>query len=195
MNKPIDTPETPVLQKDLTQMSEKDILADQARAIVSSRHLASDEGWQLSEFEYGLILSFNAFSRWMVRCMAASGQKEMGPLDILVLHNINHRGRDKRLSDICFMLNIEDTHLVNYAVKKLIKSGLVEGEKHGKEMFYNTTEEGNTLCETYRQVREECLVSSMKNIGLNQEEIRRIASMMRSLSGIYDQASRAASSL
>jgi predicted MarR family transcription regulator len=169
--------------------------ADHARAIVSSRHLASEQGWQMSEFEYGLILSFNAFNRWMVRCMAASGQKEMSPLDILVLHNINHRSRDKRLSDICFMLNIEDTHLVNYAVKKLLKAGLVVGEKHGKEMFYATSETGAQLCETYRQVREECLLSSMKNIGLNQDEIRKVASMMRSLSGIYDQASRAASSL
>ena len=164
------------------------------RAIVSSRHLASEEGWQLSEFEYALIVSFNAFSRWMVRCMSASGEKEFNPLDILVLHNINHRGRQKRLSDICFMLNIEDSHTVNYAVKKLVKAGLVEGEKHGKEIFYSTTRKGVELCETYRDIREQCLISSMKNMGLDTKEISRVASMVRSLSGIYDQASRAASS-
>lgn len=164
------------------------------RAIVSSHHLASEEGWQLSEFEYALTVSFNAFSRWMVRCMSAAGEKEFNPLDILVLHNINHRGRQKRLADVCFMLNIEDTHTVNYAVKKLVRAGLVEGEKHGKEIFYSTTEAGIALCRTYREIRENCLVSSMKNMGLDAREISRVASMMRSLSGIYDQASRAAAS-
>ena len=33
------------------------------RRIVSSRHLADGEGWELSELEFGLIIAFNAFSR------------------------------------------------------------------------------------------------------------------------------------
>ncbi|MDV4146705.1 transcriptional regulator, partial [Shimia sp. FJ5] len=41
------------------------------RRIVSSRHLAEGEGWEVSEFEFGLIIAYNAFSRWMMRCMAA----------------------------------------------------------------------------------------------------------------------------
>jgi predicted MarR family transcription regulator len=28
---------------------------------------------ELSEFEFGLIVAWNAFSRWAVRCMAAAG--------------------------------------------------------------------------------------------------------------------------
>ena len=105
------------------------------RKIVSSRHLADGEGWEASEFEFGLIIAFNAFSRWMVKCMAATGHTDMGHLEILVLHNVNHRGRDKRLSDICFLLNIDDTHTVNYALRKLSKAGLIESEKRGKEVF------------------------------------------------------------
>ncbi|NQU56828.1 MAG: transcriptional regulator, partial [Rhodospirillales bacterium] len=31
--------------------------------IVSSEHLASEDGWQFSEFEYGMIIAYNAFSR------------------------------------------------------------------------------------------------------------------------------------
>ena len=32
---------------------------------------------ELSEFEYGLIVAGNAFNRWVVRCMAAAGLKEL----------------------------------------------------------------------------------------------------------------------
>ena len=161
------------------------------RKIVSSRHLATTGGWQLSEFEFGLIVAYNGFSRWVNRCMAASGYPTLSTLEILVLHNINHRDRGKRLSDICFMLNIEDAHTVNYAIKKLVKQGLVTGEKSGKEMLYSTTSEGVDLCTKYRDVREQCLIESLSADG---NELSEIAATLRTLSGIYDQAARAASS-
>ena len=48
---------------------------------------------------------------------------DLGVIDILCLHSVNHRGRAKKLADICFKLNVEDTHIVNYALKKLIRPG------------------------------------------------------------------------
>ncbi len=165
------------------------------RRIVSSRHLAEGEGWETSEVEYGLIIAYNAFSRWMARCMSAAGDIEMTPLEILVLHNVNHRSRDKRLTDICFLLNIEDTHTVNYALKKLMKIGVITSEKRGKEVFYRTSDEGERLCAAYRDVRERCLIEGMSKLDLSGDELREIASSLRSLSGQYDQASRAAASL
>ena len=62
-----------------------------SRRIVSSRHLAEGEGWEASELEYGMIIAYNAFTRWMSRCMAAAGNGDLTPLEILVLHNANHR--------------------------------------------------------------------------------------------------------
>ncbi|MDV7339164.1 winged helix DNA-binding protein [Terasakiella sp. A23] len=165
------------------------------RHIVSSEHLASEEGWQLSEFEYGLIISFNAFQRWMTRCMAAVGESDFSPLDVLVLHNVNHRAKDKRLVDICFVLNIEDQHTVNYSLKKLIKAGFVEGDKRGKERFYSTTEEGQRLCTEYRRIRERCLVSASKAFENGGLDLSDVATLLRGLSGLYDQASRTASAL
>lgn len=165
------------------------------RRIVSSRHLAEGEGWELSEFEFGLIVVNNAFSRWMTRCMAAAGQPDLNPLEILILHNVNHRGRDKRLSDICFLLNIEDSHTVNYALRKMLKAGLLASEKRGKEVFYSTSEAGRKLCDAYRAVRRQCLLSGLPASELSGAELREIARKLRALSGHYDQASRAAASL
>ena len=165
------------------------------RRIVSSRHLAEGPGWETSEFEYGLIIAYNGFTRWMQRCMAAVGAPELSPLEILVLHNTNHRDREKRLSDICFLLNIEDSHTVNYALRKLLKMGLLASEKRGKEVFYRTSESGRDLCERYRELREQCLLDTLPDTGIEGEKLREVAATLRALSGLYDQASRAAASL
>lgn len=163
--------------------------------IVSSEHLTSPDSWHLSEFEYGIIIAQHAFSRWMVRCMNAAGHPDFSPLDVLVLHNVNHRKRAKRLVDICFVLHVEDSHTVNYSLKKLIKLGLLNKEKRGKEIFYSTSEEGDKACRTYREVRERCLTSVYRNLDREGSEISEAATLLRLLSGLYDQASRAAASL
>ena len=165
------------------------------RRIVSSRHLAEGDGWEASELEYGMIIAYNAFTRWMSRCMAAAGNADLTPLEILVLHNTNHRAREKRLADICFLLNIEDTHTVNYALRKLLKSGLLESEKRGKEVFYRTTAEGADLCQAYREVRKSCFLDGLSRVDTNGDDLREIAAGLRTMSGQYDQASRAAASL
>ena len=164
--------------------------------IVSSEHLASKKGWQLSELEFGLTVANNAFSRWMVRCMAAVGYPDLAPLDILVLHNVNHRRRAKRVADICFMLNVEDTHTVTYALKKLVKASLVTGERRGKEVFYMTSGVGAEACRKYRDVREQCLIASLRMMDVAEgDAVHDAATLLRALSGLYDQAARAAASL
>lgn len=173
-------------------MDEQDI---PKRRIVSSRHLADGENWEASEIEYGMIIAYNAFSRWMTRCMSAAGNTDLTPLEILVLHNTNHRGRDKRLTDICFLLNIEDTHTVNYALRKLMKMELLISEKRGKEVFYSTSATGAKLCEAYREMRDRCFLDGLSRLDITGEEMREIAASLRALSGQYDQASRAAASL
>ena len=105
------------------------------KRIVSSSHLVSEKAVELSEIEYGLIVASNAFGMWMVKAMSAAlaemeQNADLGVLDILCLHSVNHRGHAKKLADICFRLNVEDSHTVNYALKKLVKVGLEQSEKH-----------------------------------------------------------------
>ena len=161
-----------------------------ASMIVSSRHLAEGEHWEMSEFEYGLIVAYNAFSRWMVRCMAAAGESDLTVLDILVLHNVNHRGREKRLKDICFLLNIEDTHTVNYALHKLLRVMLLTSEKRGKEVFYRTSAKGAALCGHHIELRGACLGTGIGSPADNSAKIQAVATQLRNLSGLYDHVSR-----
>lgn len=161
--------------------------------IVSSSHLVSPRSVELSEFEFGLIVAWNAFARWAVRCMAAAGCPDLTITDVLLLHHISHRARNKKIADICFVLNYEDTHVVAYSLKKLVAAGLASTEKLGKEVFYSPTAEGEAFVQQYREVRETCLVGSL-DTELNAD-IGELARLLRTMSGMYDQAARAATSL
>lgn len=163
--------------------------------IVSSAHLASGKSPALSEFEFGLILVSHAFERWMVRCAAAAGMKDLSALDVLVLHSVNHRGRAKRLADICLVLNVEDTHTVTYAIKKLERLRLVKSGRAGKEKSVAITPSGEQVCLAYHGIREELLVKSLRSLGLDEAVLHDVSQRLRALSGHYDQAARSAASL
>ena len=163
--------------------------------IVSAAHLAEGALPALSELEFALTVLGNGFQRWMVRCMAAAGVPGLLPIDVLILHAVNHRGREKTLSDLCMIFNIEDTHVVAYALKKLKGLGLVQTGRRGKEKTVAVTEKGAAACRRYRDVREKLLVASIKATGLHPEKLSALAETMRSLSGQYDQSARAAASL
>jgi predicted MarR family transcription regulator len=167
--------------------------ARRSAGIVSSSHLVSPRSLELSEFEFGLIVAWNAFSRWAVRCMAAAGYPDLTITDVLLVHHLCHRARNKRLADIAFVLNYEEPHVVAYSLKKLVAAGLAQTEKQGKEVLYRPTDQGEALVAQYREVREECLVKSL-DTELNAD-IGELARLLRTMSGMYDQAARAASSL
>lgn len=166
----------------------------QGPRIVSSLHLVSEKSPELSEFEFGLIIASHAFARWIVRCMAAAGAKDMTPTDVLILHHVNHRDTEKKLADICFALNIEDTHVVSYSLKKSVGMGLVQSTKRGKEVFFAKTQQGRDLCLKYRQVREACLMPGFSGTENENQHLGEVACLLRTLSGRYDQAARAATS-
>src|SRR5512140_3501277 len=163
--------------------------------IVSSAHLVSPRSAEMSEFEFGLIVAGNAFHRWIVHCMSAAGLKDLTPLDVLVLHHVTHRARDKRLADICFIMNVEDTHLINYSLKKLQNAGVVASSKSGKEVTYAATLTGRKYVERYRSIRESCLINALNADDSLNRDIGELARLLRVLSGMYDQAARSAASL
>ncbi len=163
--------------------------------VVSSAHLADSALPPLSEVEFALTMVNHAYQRWMVRCMTAAGGPTMSPLEVLILHLVHHRGRPKTLAEVCLILNIEDTHLANYAIKKLTQAGLLKAGRQGKEKTVVITEAGATLCARYKEVREALLVRAARQLGHDPEDMSRVASLLRALSGSYDQAARGAAAL
>jgi len=172
-----------------------EVKSNQRELIVSSAHLAGGSSPALSELEYGSILFSHAFNRWLVRCMAAAGVPGLSPVEILVIHSVRHRDRPKTLADLCLVLDIEDTHVANYAVKKLEAAGLVKSGKAGKEKTIQVTDKGLDALKRYAEIRERLLVEATKVSGLSQDDLSDIASHLRALSGYYEQAARSAATL
>lgn len=144
----------------------------------------------LSEFEYGLITLMYGFQRWVQSCMEAANVHGLNALDILVLHAVNHRARGKRPAEICMVLNIDDAHLVNYALKKLCAAGLVLVTPQGRERHYETTASGESACLEYRKVRESFLVPSLTWVSGRDGAVPEAAAFLRMMTALYDQAGR-----
>lgn len=163
--------------------------------VVSSAHLANSSIPAMSEMEFGLTMSNHAFHRWMMRCMAAAGQPGLSSMEVLILHLVNHRERPKTLADICLVLNIEDTHIVNYAIKKLAVHKLIVTGRSGKEKTVAISEKGAQACIRYGEVREALLIRAIQQSGFDPADLSRLAALLRALSGSYDQAARAAAAM
>lgn len=169
-------------------------MARASKPIVSSAHLAEGGMPALSELEFSLTLVSASFQRWIVRCAAAAGA-QLTPVEVLVLHTVRHRQRPKRFIDIMLVLHIEDAHIVNYAVRKLEAAELVRSQRSGKEKLIEATDKGIAFCDAYKEVREQLLVESIKESGINEEAISLVAARLRAMSGIYNEAARAAATL
>src|SRR3546814_153318 len=140
-----------------------------------------------------MIVCWNAFTRWLEKGASATDSGDMTFIDVVVLHQLKHRAKNKKVADICFVLNFDDVHVVTYSLKKLVAAGLAIGEKVGKEVLYRTTEAGETAIESYRQIREQCLMSNVDE-SMNAH-LRELANSLGNLSSLYERAARSASSL
>ena len=145
---------------------------------------------KLNELEYALIIMSNAYSHWLLRSTAATGDSQLNLVDIVVLHNLFCYKRPKRVADICFTLNMTDTHTVSYSLRKLIKLKLLESKKVGKDYFYTVTESGTELCLKYFDINHECLSKRYNAVAISQNKLSRLSKFLNDLSSIYDQATR-----
>lgn len=172
-------------------------MADEKQAIVSSAHLADGSTPALSELEFSLTLAATAYHRWIARCAAAAAADgpALAPLEVLILHTVRHRDRAKRIADIGLVLDIEDTHLVTYAIRKLERAGLVATHRAGKDKLVAATDAGRAFCARYRDVRERVLATAIVADGRDGARLSDVADLLRRLSGQYNQAARAAATL
>ena len=84
---------------------------------------------------------------------------------------------------------------MNYSLKKLQGLGVVASRKNGKEVTYAATESGRAHVQRYREIRENCLIDALQADDALNRDIGELARLLRVLSGMYDQAARAAASL
>ena len=149
----------------------------------------------MTQFELALVVVHNAFSQWTIRCGTAVGAGRFSSLDLLVIGFLNAHDQKIRAADISFALKIEDNYTVQYALKKLLAADLVESQRLGKETLFSMTEAGRALYRKYSVVRSNFLLDAMAMLSKNGLDMEGLASLLRAISGIYEQAARNAASL
>lgn len=69
-------------------------------------------------------------------------------------------------------------------------------DRQDEGTLYQTSAAGQDACERYREVRDTCLVRTLTTCStVDRDEIGYAARVLHALSGLYDQAARAATSL
>jgi predicted MarR family transcription regulator len=149
---------------------------------------------ETSEFELALVGLINSFYRWVEHCGRAAGVGDLSSTDLLVLHFIIYRKRPMTVSALGFALSIQETHLVTYSVKKLVRLGMLKGKRVGKEVLFSPTKISEAQYTRYVEVRQMHLIRAIEETHSLGPDMESLAVKLRALSGIYEQAARSLAS-
>jgi predicted MarR family transcription regulator len=147
----------------------------------------------VTEVEYALMRSFEAFGRWQAECLASvSDFSASGPENAL-LHIIRMNDRPKSMRDLAHMANREDIPNMQYSLRKLIKGGLVARSGSGRAgVAYEATEFGRTVTDRYADVRAALLIDAVERVPDLAKRLEDAARTLELMTGIYEQAARTA---
>jgi predicted MarR family transcription regulator len=151
------------------------------------------EGELLSEMELALTVLWNSVHRWMSQRSQAGNTSGLSDLDVFLLHLLVYRNKQLRAIDLAFALSIDDMHLVSYSLKKLQRQELISGSRIGKEVFYLPTATGKQHYFDFLEDRKTFLEPSMQFIS-REHDLKSLNTLLRALSGVYEQAARSAAS-
>jgi len=153
----------------------------------------ASEGERLSELELALTVFWNSVRRWLSQHSKASAVSGLADLDVFLLHLLVYRNKQLRGIDLAFALSIDDMHLVSYSLKKLARLGLITSTRIGKEVFHEPTSIGKQHYLDFLAYRKQYLEPAM-NLIAHDHDLQSLTTLLRALSGVYEQAARSAAS-
>ncbi len=165
--------------------------AKAARSRKDDWHLARTPDEQmLAAFEFSLERLMHAYYRWKGACLAAVTDGNFSGNDTAILNIIRLKDRPKGLSEICRLLNREDTANIQYTLRKLLKAGLIEksGTASRKATVYAVTATGAAVTDAYADLRADLLLALTGSLSDRNESFEAAEQFMNLMSGMYDQA-------
>ncbi len=143
----------------------------------------------LSQLEMSLTVLWNSARRWLSKRSSVNG---LSDLDVFLMHMLAYRNAALRASDLAFALAIDDMHLVSYSLKKLTKLGLTTSAKAGKEVVYRATKAAVEDRNGFLEDRSRYVEPAIEDLIASGLDVRALTKALRTLSGVYEQAARAA---
>ena len=160
-----------------------------------SWHLARTETERrLSDFEFGLERLAQAYYRWKAACLAAVCDVPLTGDDVAVLNVVRMGDEPKRLSEIGQLLNRVDVPNLQYATRKLVRSGLIEteGSSSRKETRYRATVTGHSVTEAYAALRAATLPPMLDALDGWAAKSQTTSIQFDLISSLYAQAAQVA---
>ena len=160
-----------------------------------SWHLARTETERrLSEFEFRLERLAQAYYRWKASCLAAVCDVPLTGDDVAVLNVVRMGDEPKRLSEIGQLLNRVDVPNLQYATRKLVRSGLIEteGSSSRKETRYRATATGRSVTEAYAALRAATLPPMLEALDGWAAKSETTSIQLDLISSLYAQAAQVA---
>ena len=147
----------------------------------------------VTEFEFAVWRFSAAFVRWQGDCMSCATASGLNGQDAAVLHVIRMRDMPKSLSEIARLLNRDDGANIQYSLKKLLTSGLIEkaASASKKQTSYTVSPTGAAVTAAYSEHRRTMLLTMIDQLH-DPQDIAQATRTLDLLIGVYDQASRVA---
>lgn len=157
-------------------------------------HLATDDaGIAVTDFEYAIMRTHEAFVRWQAECFTAVSGEVLTGQENALLHVIRMHGRPKTIKELMQMTNRQDLANVQYGLRKLVKAGMVSKSGSGRiGVYYASTERGNAICDAYAALRREVLLSEIGEAIQPESDLREATRQLQLLEKIYESAAREA---
>lgn len=146
----------------------------------------------VTEFEWGLIRLYEAFSRWVSTTGSLMVDEDLKFTEHLILHIIRMHNRPKNSITIARMMNRDDVANLQYSLRKLEAAGLISKskDKTGKSFSYVVTDQGKQITDGYASIRSDLLIRAISTISDIDERMSEMTKLVSVLTGIYEEMSR-----
>lgn len=151
-----------------------------------------DASATLTRAELAMIRALQAFGRWCFFLHKSVSGVTLGPEDVWLLHSIRMRGGAQNLSELLLFLNRTDVSTIQYSLRKIEQSGLIErvtGNSR-REAGYRLTEAGERATEEYARIRGELLIGLIADVNGLVSALDGAAGAMERLTSLYDQSTQ-----
>ncbi len=152
----------------------------------------SDAAAALTRAELAMIRAVEAFARWCTFLHRSVSDAPLSATDVWLLHSIRMRGNAQSLSELLLFLNRNDVSTLQYSLRKIEQSGLIEritGNSR-REAGYRLTARGMAATDAYAKLRDELLVALVGDVRDLPGRLDSAAGALERLTGLYDQATQ-----
>lgn len=146
---------------------------------------------EITDLEYAVMRLNQSFSRWQSECMGAVLGVALSGQENALMHVIHMHERPKTIRDLLHMTNRQDVANMQYELRKLIKSGLIEKNGTARTgVYYSTTPEGARVCEDYAALRRSVLLKMAQSTSGIQSAAAAATDCLEQMERVYETATR-----